>query len=277
MMAEAVSPRRVVADVDALDAADDETGPAATIAALKSLQRQIGRLDRDRYGALSRAALLRQEIGELEQSLEQLAGAARAERAHVDVRGATAAGLEACEREEKAAAALEDDVAALRDDLLRAQAARAQAQARRDAAVAAAAARRARADERLAALEGEDAAADAELVKRHAADARLARYESRLVKERALRDSLHEALEEMIAVNKRLAAKPRYARRTAASAKKAAKRPPLVAFLRGCSQPPPRTPRPRGATPPPPPSRASRRRSRSRSRPRRAAAAAYDY
>ncbi|KAH8060108.1 hypothetical protein JL722_5065 [Aureococcus anophagefferens] len=108
-MAEAVSPRRVVADVDALDAADDETGPAATIAALKSLQRQIGCLDRDRYGALSRAALLRQEIGELERSLEQLAGAARAERAHVDVRGATAAGLEACEREEKAAAALEDD------------------------------------------------------------------------------------------------------------------------------------------------------------------------
>ncbi|KAH8057092.1 hypothetical protein JL721_9832 [Aureococcus anophagefferens] len=176
MMADAASPRRVVADVDALDAADDETGPAATIAALKSLQRQIGRLDRDRYGALSRAALLRQEIGELEQSLEQLAGAARAERTHVD-------------------------------------AARAQAQARRDAAVAAAAARRARADERLAALEAKARRRAREAARR----TRGSRATSRLVKERALRDSLHEALEEMIAVNKRLAAKPRYARRTAAS------------------------------------------------------------
>ncbi|KAH8095026.1 hypothetical protein JL720_2295 [Aureococcus anophagefferens] len=229
MMADAMSPRRVVADVDALDAADDETGPAATIAALKSLQRQIGRLDRDRYGALSRAALLRQEIGELEQSLEQLAGAARAERAHVDVRGATAAGLEACEREEKAAAALENDVAALATTCCgpRPPGPR----PRRGATPPSPPPRPgARADERLAAPRRDAAATRAREAAR--GGRALARYESRLVKERALRDSLHEALEEMIAVNKRLAAKPRYARRTAASAKKAAKRPPLVAFLR---------------------------------------------
>ena len=56
------------------DLSDPEgEGPTATIAALKALQKQIGRLDRDRYAALSRAALLRQEIAEFEAALEEQA------------------------------------------------------------------------------------------------------------------------------------------------------------------------------------------------------------
>ena len=268
--------RRSVADVDSLDSDEGEGGPSATIAALRALQRQIARLDRDRYAALSKAAMLRSEIGELEEALAGAEREAAVERPQVDVRAATAASLAAVDAEERAVAALEDDIAALREEALVAAGARAKMQHRRDAAVAAAQARRAYADARLEALEGEDAAADHELLKRHAAETKVSEYERRLEAERALRDSLHEALEEMIEVNKRLASKPRYARKTSASSRKEAKQPPLVAFLRSSAKhqslrPPP--PKAQGATttkkkkkPRAARSRSRRRRSRSAAR-----------
>jgi len=224
---------RAVADLsDSEDSDRAGAGGRQTIAALKALQKQICKLEKERYAALSRAALLRQEIADLDATLEEQASTAVLARPTADVAAATAGAAQrvaAAEAERDGAAA---DLAALRDAVLAAANGTARAAARLDAAVANASARRAAADTRLEALARDDATADAELLRRHAAETRLASYERRLAHERQLRFSLHDALEEMLAVNKRLAAVPRYARETTASKRAVTRRPPLNDYLR---------------------------------------------